>query len=1088
MQWRRRLPWLLATSLLTLLSEQGRGVAGQSGSVGNLSIQAWDGPSLAVAINQANADSDLDTIQLAAGTYVLDDSFTWGNVGSSLPTIRTPMRIVGAGRDVTILTRPENAIPLRLLFVDSGAQLTIEDVTLEGGHADDFNGGGGILAYGRLVVRRSAFSRNDAGSTFNSNGGAIRANSVGLTVSDSQFTNNKAPAAFGGAIDSFSVPWLPLDITGSEFTSNAADYGGAVAERSNFPAASSGRIADSLFRDNTATEKGGALWAGAITLERVTVTDNRVFSPGATGAGLFIDGVNVIDSAVDGNHAPEGTGGGIATVPSSAARPVSVTGTTISNNVAKFGGGVYAGGPITLTNATISGNRASTDGAGIYAGTATLQNVTVTGNEAGHRGGGVALPGFGAMSLQNTLVAGNTDTDGVPDCFSGAIAIQSVGHNLFGNIGWCNYVAGDGDLIGTPDASIDARLGPLQDNDGPTLTHLPLSDSPALEAGSALTPGSDTSACEPADQRGVARPQGARCDIGAVEVTHHPPTIVAAFFTTAEDTPVELALTVSHDDGDDPAVNVVTGPAHGTLSGTFPHLLYTPTANFFGEDAVTVIASTPFSDSGPVDIRITVTLVNDPPTAVDDAATLDHWDTPLHIDVLANDSDAPDSGESLAVVAVTSGTYGTVAIGPGATDVVYTASAAYSGSDSFTYTVGDGNGGTATASVTVTVTAPPAIVLEINEHIGVVDTPSVVPALMLHVEEQVAVSDTQAIAPAVMLSIDEHVGVIDTSGVTPLAPVVIDITETIGVTDTPSTLPAVMLAIAESIGVSDQPTIEPQPVNTPPGTNVVVHPVDTGGVSPVVLTLATVTTGGITTLKLGSFGPPPPPGFEEPSPALTFDLATTASFTGLAHVCVDYSGHSFPTTDIQLLHAEGGVWVDHTVSINSTTHTVCADVPSLSPFAVMARTVEGRMTGNGTITSNGADYEFTFNIVERAIASERGRLQLLVIAPRSGRTRERKDRFESTDIGPIAFWNDPIASPGRPKQVDADTATFSGVGTWNGTVGYRFEARAADEGEPGRGHDTFSITIRDAAGTVVAMANGTLTNGNIQSLRLPGRK
>jgi hypothetical protein len=63
---------------------------------------------------------------------------------------------------------------------------------------------------------------------------------------------------------------------------------------------------------------------------------------------------------------------------------------------------------------------------------------------------------------------------------------------------------------------VDARLGPLADNGGPTLTHLPPVDSPALDA-------AGTAGCPDADQRGVTRPQGPACEIGAVEVAVAPP-------------------------------------------------------------------------------------------------------------------------------------------------------------------------------------------------------------------------------------------------------------------------------------------------------------------------------------------------------------------------------------------------------------------------------------------------------------------------------------------------------------------------------------------------------------------------------------
>jgi hypothetical protein len=56
----------------------------------------------------------------------------------------------------------------------------------------------------------------------------------------------------------------------------------------------------------------------------------------------------------------------------------------------------------------------------------------------------------------------------------------------------------------------DALIGPLADNGGPTLTHALLDGSPAIDA-------ADDAACPATDQRGVPRPQGAACDIGAYE-------------------------------------------------------------------------------------------------------------------------------------------------------------------------------------------------------------------------------------------------------------------------------------------------------------------------------------------------------------------------------------------------------------------------------------------------------------------------------------------------------------------------------------------------------------------------------------------
>jgi CSLREA domain-containing protein len=75
------------------------------------------------------------------------------------------------------------------------------------------------------------------------------------------------------------------------------------------------------------------------------------------------------------------------------------------------------------------------------------------------------------------------------------------------------------DTVGPGDttAAVDPLLARLADNGGPTMTHAPLDGSPAVDAGDPSTPGSSEAACAPTDQRGVTRPQGSVCDIGAYE-------------------------------------------------------------------------------------------------------------------------------------------------------------------------------------------------------------------------------------------------------------------------------------------------------------------------------------------------------------------------------------------------------------------------------------------------------------------------------------------------------------------------------------------------------------------------------------------
>jgi hypothetical protein len=98
------------------------------------------------------------------------------------------------------------------------------------------------------------------------------------------------------------------------------------------------------------------------------------------------------------------------------------------------------------------------------------------------------------MYLQNTLIA---DSPSGGDCFNDGGVINHTNSLIEDNS--CG-----------PILSGDPLLGPLADNGSPTQTHALLNGSPALDAG-------DSATCLPIDQRGVTRPQGNDCDIGAYE-------------------------------------------------------------------------------------------------------------------------------------------------------------------------------------------------------------------------------------------------------------------------------------------------------------------------------------------------------------------------------------------------------------------------------------------------------------------------------------------------------------------------------------------------------------------------------------------
>ncbi len=155
-------------------------------------------------------------------------------------------------------------------------------------------------------------------------------------------------------------------------------------------------------------------------------------------------------------------------------------------------------------------------------------------------------------------------------------------------------------------------------------------------------------------------------------------------------------------DGDTPAVASVTQGASGAVSinanGT---LMYTPSANFNGADSFTYTVSDGNGGTDTAAVTVTISAVNDPPTANADSAAVAE-DGSVNVAVLGNDSD-PES-DTLTVTAVTQGSFGAVSINPDKT-VRYAPSANYNGPDSFTYTISDGNGGSATASVTMAVAA-----------------------------------------------------------------------------------------------------------------------------------------------------------------------------------------------------------------------------------------------------------------------------------------------------------------------------------------------------------------------------------------------
>jgi DNA/RNA endonuclease G (NUC1) len=195
----------------------------------------------------------------------------------------------------------------------------------------------------------------------------------------------------------------------------------------------------------------------------------------------------------------------------------------------------------------------------------------------------------------------------------------------------------------------------------------------------------------------------------------NPPGTENEFATTAEDTPEVIRLTaVSPLPNPTFTYTIVSQPTSGILSGTGPDVTYTPGQDFHGTDSFTFKVNDGSRNSNTSTVNITVTEVNDSPTATDDATSTDE-DTALNLsaaDLATNDSSGP-ANESLQVLNVTNvlstvNTHGSVTLNNGT--LTYSPDQNFNGPASFEYQVCD-NGTTngapdskcATATVNVTV-------------------------------------------------------------------------------------------------------------------------------------------------------------------------------------------------------------------------------------------------------------------------------------------------------------------------------------------------------------------------------------------------
>jgi hypothetical protein len=469
------------------------------------------------AVAAVNAGAGGDTINVPAGLYTL----TFGQL-----QLQKNVSIVGAGPSATVvegndLSRVFNVSEPSVVASFTG--LAVENGRVTGTSAAQAHGGGilnsGTLTLDNALVRGNTVLPADNTGLIPEGGGIF--NSGTLHVTNSVIEDNRATT-------------LPH--------SGGIPTGAGIANESGQVNLTDSVLSGNVTTNNSGIPEGGGLYSVAmtahgasVTLTRVLVDGNRAINSGSGGitggAGIyaFRTDLTIRDSTVAGNKAVGGAitdAGGIQVFREG---NFTLERSLVANNVAESsvftgGAGLYVNGETTevqlIVNSTITGNRGTSpsgnNGSGIFhfggarldVLSSTISGNIVSGGGASDQGGNLWDSGGSGsvLSVRDSIVSGGGGSSGAENCFGSGV--QSAGHNI-DSLDQCNFHAA-GDKVNT-----NPLLAALTNNGGPTETLALASGSPAIDAGDA--------ACPATDQRGVARPQGSACDIGAFELVPTPP-------------------------------------------------------------------------------------------------------------------------------------------------------------------------------------------------------------------------------------------------------------------------------------------------------------------------------------------------------------------------------------------------------------------------------------------------------------------------------------------------------------------------------------------------------------------------------------
>ncbi|HZP48071.1 MAG TPA: DNA/RNA non-specific endonuclease [Vicinamibacterales bacterium] len=218
-----------------------------------------------------------------------------------------------------------------------------------------------------------------------------------------------------------------------------------------------------------------------------------------------------------------------------------------------------------------------------------------------------------------------------------------------------------------------------------------------------------------------------------------------------------------------------------------------------------------------------------------------------------------------------------------------------------------------------------------------------------------------------------------------------------------------------------------------------------------------------------------------PTQTVTATSPAGATVTFTASATDDVDG----TVPVACTPASGSVFAIGTTVVACSAHDAAGHAASGSFQVVVSPPANvGAMIGVGEVDVQAVRHRFVFVAGENASGGEAGGVEYIRETAHFGRP-PTVDSFLSTQVTAVTFFDAPGTRPGFTPQPTIDQVTFSGAGLWNGRAGYTFTVQALDAGEPGRGRDQFAITIRDAAGVVVATVAGTISSGNIESILVP---